>query len=213
MHMRKGMIENLEKEMGFLRIIIVVFLILMISCGVSKPLLIENSTEDGQVRYSVVISGKSKKQIFQGIYTAWYPNGAKKLEVTYDNGLKQGIETFWDAFGVKLRETFYNNGLREGKETYWDTKGKIKREVIYINDIQDGLEVTYNAAGQKVKDEQYVKGIKNGTETGYDEMGRVVYQSSYLNGKKDGKELFYDFSSGPTPTVTEIQWIQGEVAP
>ncbi|HMA63542.1 MAG TPA: hypothetical protein VKO63_00040, partial [Chitinispirillaceae bacterium] len=81
------------------------------------------------------------------------------------------------------------------------------------NDLQEGPEITYDITGNKIKEEYYTLGIKNGTETGYDESGRKIYESQYLNGKKNGTETFYDYSSGDIPTVTVIQWIQGEVAP
>ncbi len=71
--------------MTLLRCILIASLVLIISCAGRKPILIEDTTSSGQVRYSVKI-GRAKEKIYQGVYTAWYPNGAKKLEVTYNNG-------------------------------------------------------------------------------------------------------------------------------
>src|SRR5512133_291599 len=122
--------------------ILLALITFMFGCAATKPIMLEESTSDGQVRYSVIVKGKEKLKINEGLYTAWYPNGTKKTEVNYVAGLKQGTEILWDAFGIKLRETKYDKGLKQGKEIHWDTRGRLKREVMFLNDLQEGPEIT-----------------------------------------------------------------------
>jgi antitoxin component YwqK of YwqJK toxin-antitoxin module len=40
----------------------------------------------------------------------WYPNGQKKLEVNYKNGLKEGVERQWDAAGILISTKTFKKG-------------------------------------------------------------------------------------------------------
>jgi hypothetical protein len=132
--------------------------------GCSSVKMIEQDSEEGQLRFTIKQGGNASDTVYHGIYTIWYPNGMKKLEVTYKNGKKQGMETLWDPHGTKIRETWYNNGKKNGNESYWDSRGNLKKTIAFRNDLQNGMEVTFSANGKKLKEEFYKAGLKEGVE-------------------------------------------------
>jgi antitoxin component YwqK of YwqJK toxin-antitoxin module len=179
-------------ERFFLQIVYLIFSVAISGC--SSIILIENSSQDGQLRYYAKNSKFAQDTTFSWALLPVYPNGNKKFEVVYKNGKKNGRETQWDAFGYKIRETDYKNDQKNGIEIFWTGNGIKKRELHYKKDLQNGIEITFSENGQKIKEESYVSGKKEGFEYGYDSDGRKIYEVSYKNGKKDGQEIFYNFS-------------------
>lgn len=200
--------KNISKSF-FLQIAYLIVSVAFFGC--SSIILIEKNTLDGQLRYYAKNSRFAPDTTFHGQYCQWYPNGIKKHEVVYKNGKKDGRETQWDAFGYKVRETDYKNGQKNGLEIFWIGNGVKKRELHYRNDLQNGAEVTYSDNGEKIKEESYVNGKKEGLEYGFDSDGRKIYEVSYKDGKKNGQEIFYNYSAGPRPQSTIVNWIEGNV--
>lgn len=190
---------------------ILFFFICVILAGCTSVKLVEKFSEEGQERFTIKHIGAVSDTIYHGLYTMWYQNGTKKLEVIYKNGKKEGLETLWDPFGTKIRETGYKDGKKNGVESYWDVRGNLKKKMYYLNGLQHGVETTFSSSGKKIKEELYKNGRKDGVEMGYDEQGRLVYQVLYKEGKKHGKESFFEYSGGSEPVVTEIRWENGEV--
>lgn len=200
----------LELMMQYVSSMVAVLLLVnMFGCSGIK--LIEQVSSEGQERFTIKKQSTTTDTIYHGLYSMWYPNSIKKMEVSYKNGKKEGVETLWDPFGTKIRETWYKNGKKDGDESYWDVRGNLKKRMHYQNGLQNGVETTFLPDGKKIKEELYKSGIKNGIEKGYDEKERLIYQVLYKNGKKHGEESFYDYSAGVDPVITRIKWEDGEV--
>lgn len=48
---------------------------------------------------------------FDGLFTEWYENGNKKLEVTYSSGRKNGTESLWDENGHLIGTMIWREGV------------------------------------------------------------------------------------------------------
>ena len=59
----------------------------------------------------------------------WYENGRKRIEGSYENGLKHGRSIAWHQNGVKWQQKSYHLGNPVGKWKTWDKKGILTSEV------------------------------------------------------------------------------------
>ena len=66
-----------------------------------------------------------------GILREWYPNGRRRSESDYFNGLTTGWVTRWYPNGEKAEETHYNEGVVDGKSARWSESGLFLGETIY----------------------------------------------------------------------------------
>jgi antitoxin component YwqK of YwqJK toxin-antitoxin module len=58
-----------------------------------------------------------------GRWTAWYPNGQKKLQGSYQDGEADGRFTWWHPNGQKMAEGEYQSGKRHGPWRFWHSNG------------------------------------------------------------------------------------------
>jgi len=49
-----------------------------------------------------------------GLWVEWYPNGRKRSETEYDNGIKHGWSVQWSKDGSSSERTKWANGQQEG---------------------------------------------------------------------------------------------------
>lgn len=82
------------------------------------------SYRDNGEKTGVVEKGNGK------LYS-YYPNGDKKTEDTYGNGVREGPALYWHENGRMARHVNYANGLRHGEGTQWHANGKIQRQEIW----------------------------------------------------------------------------------
>ena len=67
-----------------------------------------------------VFLGKMKNGKHHGLWTEWYENGQKKIEVNYNSDVVIGKMTSWYENGQLEVEGFFdNNGKENGKNTMW----------------------------------------------------------------------------------------------
>lgn len=74
------------------------------------------------------------KKGFTGVAYDWFPDGAKKAEFRFKNGLMHGTVTEWYANGKKRGETVFDSGERCGKNTEWREDGSLYQERVYDHD-------------------------------------------------------------------------------
>ena len=94
-----------------------------------------------QIRNGLVYLPNETKP-FTGGFVGWYPNGQKKEEVNYIDGLAVGTRTVWI-------EQYYKDGKKDGKYTRWDLNGTKAEESNYIDGKLDGKSTQWHENGQK----------------------------------------------------------------
>jgi len=68
------------------------------------------------------LQGNLKDGVFDGHWTWWYDDGAKKRETNYVNGKKEGISYWWHKNGVKKSEIQFHDN-RNISQKRWDKNG------------------------------------------------------------------------------------------
>lgn len=139
----------------------------------------------------------NEKGELHGEQKSYYPNGAIKTLIGYDDGVLSGLKALWDQDGNLLEESKYVNGKLEGRHFEKDQEG---REIVYHykNSKREGPHYIYYPLdvtdGEKVKaiEGTYVNNKIHGEVTEYDPSGGKISVTNYKNGKKDGDaELFH----------------------
>ena len=74
--------------------------------------------------------GKDEKH---GKWTAWYPNGEKRMEGEFQYDQPSGSFTWWHKNGQKSLEAMYSAGKKEGLWTWWHENGLRSIRGSYLN--------------------------------------------------------------------------------
>lgn len=117
--------------------------------------------------------------LYNGIYTEYYDNGNKKVEMyltngeqdsttvlyfedgsinevrSYKHGLMHGIWITYNANGIKIAEAWYRDDKKDGIWKIWDENGTLRYIMPYSNGIKTGRWVIYNEAGVQVAEKTY----------------------------------------------------------
>jgi antitoxin component YwqK of YwqJK toxin-antitoxin module len=143
----------------------------------------EEFDADGNLfRRSEGITDAEGNFILHGTVTLFYPNGQKKTELNYINGLTHGPRASWYQSGQPWILGQYVDGREHGTWTVWYENGRKSRESHYEHGAWHGTFVEWHRNGQKRHEVSYVRGVKQGTETYWDEEGVVVRQTEYVDG-------------------------------
>ena len=102
--------------------------------------------------------GKIKNGKEDGLWTQWYENGQKSIEVTYKNGKENGLWIGWYKNGQKNNEGNFKDGKRDSLWTYWNESGQKEWELTYKDGKEDGLIILYSKNGQKSSEWIYKDG-------------------------------------------------------
>jgi hypothetical protein len=86
----------------------------------------------------------------QGVWTRWWPNGAKWRDEAYKDGKRHGRTSAWRANGKKLYEAEYKNGFLNGTMTVYHENGQKKVEGAYTFGKPNGRWVAFGAAGEAI---------------------------------------------------------------
>ncbi len=68
------------------------------------------------------------KDLLEGLYTEYWPNGAVKAELEYKNGKLHGEAKYYYPTGKIKIEGKYKKGEKKGKWLYYDPKGKLLKK-------------------------------------------------------------------------------------
>ena len=107
--------------------------LLIIGCEQERVIDYEQLQIRNEVAYVV-----NSSDPFTGKVISTYPNGQKKREVSFVNGLSEGVATGWHENGQKEKEITFVNGLQEGVDTKWYESGQKKSELTYVNGLGEG---------------------------------------------------------------------------
>lgn len=119
-----------------------------------------------------------KKNLLEGDYHTWYPNGKPESEGLYHNGNKSGQWTNYHHNGNKRELAYYDTtGQVTGKYTLFDYHSNlIAEEDRYINGKLSGKRIEFYPDGKK----QNIMFFEDGRLTGiecYDAAGKLIYKA------------------------------------
>jgi len=110
-----------------------------------------------KLEYTYYLDNQGRR-VKHGTETAFYENGQKKFEGTYEHGKKEGVwVSFYDNGVVGQRGT-YRGGLREGTWTLYYRDGKKESEGPYRRDKREGKWVKWLPDGRKFAEMEYRQG-------------------------------------------------------
>ena len=119
-----------------------------------------------------------------GVWTAYYPSGSTKYEITFKNGKAIGPAKFYYESGLLSEEGYWNIDHWEGKYKYYHPNGQLAYDWNYNKDGKRTGEQKYYYNNGNIK---YVGNWNNGKTMGslkmYNESGLIVAERIYENGK------------------------------
>ncbi len=124
--------------------------------------------EDGTIKSTAPLTDGD----IDGVYSEYWPNGARKEETVYVRGIRHGESViYWDN-GV-VRETGINsNGRKQGVWQTFTRTGELSIRASYAQGLLSGSYTSYYPSGQIQWEGTYSRNLKNGTWTNYSSSGQ-----------------------------------------
>jgi antitoxin component YwqK of YwqJK toxin-antitoxin module len=119
----------------------------------------------------IIEKGTYKDGRKDGVWTAYYPSGQVKHEITFKNGKAIGPAKFYYETGLVSEEGYWNIDHWEGKYRYYHTNGQL------------AYDWNYNQEGKRTGEQKY-----------YYENGSIKYDGVWNNGKTTGSLKMYNDS-------------------
>ncbi len=88
------------------------------------------------------------QDVKHGCWTAWHPNGQKRVEGIYENDLPEGEFTWWYPNGQQAVVGNYRNGQPHGAWTWWHENAQKATNGQYIRGEMTGAWVYWKEDGQ-----------------------------------------------------------------
>ena len=156
--------------------------------GIIKSIEGENLNE---VEFGLFSSGSrpSQKQVIEdGVHELFYPEGSKKAENNFKNGVLHGLCKGWYPSGQKEYEHEWVDGKIMNSQR-WLPNGQL----CLLTDLSDGdgIIVSYFANGKKSSMEVFESGMLNGLVISYYESGIVSSKTNYKDQLRYGQEILY----------------------
>ncbi len=80
---------------------------------------------------------KANKKV--GFHEGWWPNGQKKFEYTFIDGLHHGEYKEWQMDGKPYKEFHHEMGFEVGSQKMWDSDGSIRANYVVKKGHRYGL--------------------------------------------------------------------------
>ena len=130
-------------------------------------------------QYSTYTDDKGK-EIRHGVFTAWFENGQKRVEVKFLDGEPTGALLAWYASGKRRAEVNASDG--EGTETTWYESGQKKEHT--WNKGDDFRSEQWYESGQRMALAEAKGGV--GAIQQWHENGTKMHEATVKGGKLDG---------------------------
>ncbi|MDB5273416.1 MAG: hypothetical protein JWO58_1783, partial [Chitinophagaceae bacterium] len=127
----------------------------------------------------------------KGIYTEFYPSGAKKSDGLLVAGKSSGIWKYYHENGQVLGQGEEKDGLKEGEWIFYDKSGVISSKGNYVQGKQSGEWTYYHENGTVASKGEYTEDRKEGDWTTFNTAGKKIGEGNFKSGKGTYKE-FYD---------------------
>ncbi|MDQ3046079.1 MAG: toxin-antitoxin system YwqK family antitoxin, partial [Bacteroidota bacterium] len=166
----------------------------------------------GFVQREEKINRRDGKNLKQGMWKEFYPNGIVKNEVKYSDDLMNGYYKEYSPKGSLLNTTKYINGAIQTNvpelakldvKTSYHEGGMVKFTGTYKDGVAEGIHREFSPEGKVIAAKVYVEGVltgegildtagrQQGPWKEYHSNGELRSQGEYLNGRRIGEWVFY----------------------
>jgi antitoxin component YwqK of YwqJK toxin-antitoxin module len=166
----------------------VLILILGLGLGTASAAAASNKTKeiqypDGKLkeRFTYTIDAQNR-EIREGQDQEFFANGAKKGEITWQNGKENGPVIYYYPDGRKSYEANYREGKKNGYATVWYPNGQKQWQTVFREGLTHGLWREWFADGKKKFEANYGDGKLDGLATWWYENGRMWQERNYQDG-------------------------------
>ena len=140
-----------------------------------------------------------------------HPNGKKRAEGTYDNGVLQGPFVEYATNGTKTAEGSYRDGKASGAWTFWWDNGKKQSAGPYAAGERSGTWTYFDEKGRKTSQGELrtIGNVekKQGRWTFWYPNGTKSHEGAFREGRKDGAWKSFDEKGRQ---VSMLLWREGE---
>jgi antitoxin component YwqK of YwqJK toxin-antitoxin module len=141
--------------------------------------------------------GFQKLAIENGKCLEYFPNGNKKKQFTYENGVQKGNIRLWSDDGKLFRDFVANNNIADGLYLEYYKNGKASLSVNFKNDTLNGPAAYYHLNGVISQKGSFKKGKKVGKWTYWSDKGDVIGTETYRNSFFiEGPDINIEFPKG-----------------
>jgi antitoxin component YwqK of YwqJK toxin-antitoxin module len=116
-----------------------------------------------------------------GSIKAYYANGNKSLENSYNAGSLDGKRTEYFSNGNIFEDENYVMGNFDGTQKYFYPNGKPQSQESYYMGERDGKSTYFYENGKVEHEESWVLGNKQGSFNYYDNSGKLIRTAVYYN--------------------------------
>jgi uncharacterized protein len=165
-----------------------------------------------------IIEENFESDVKQGFTYFYYPDGKRKKEIFFKDGLEEGLVKEYDTTGLIITLFVYKKGFivsreiinrhnslgnKHGQWMEFYTNGKIKQTSEWRNGVLNGFVKDYDESGNLLIVQKYINGVVQPEaaeikvyEIKYDyyESGKVKIVGSYREDQPDGIRREYDES-------------------
>ncbi|MEW6469324.1 MAG: hypothetical protein AB1458_10380 [Bacteroidota bacterium] len=124
-------------------------------------------------------------------FVAKYPNGNKRAQGDYINGMKEGEWSYYDYNGTLSTREMYKNDELNGISTGYHYNGKVRFEVIHKNGELNGYYKSYYKNGKMKAEGWYKNGVEEGDWYYYHANGKLSSHEYYWSGELHGWQEYY----------------------
>jgi antitoxin component YwqK of YwqJK toxin-antitoxin module len=128
--------------------------IFLFSCSPEIERVVVQTYPDGKVELEQYFSFQNNDSILVK-EIGYYPDGVKRIEGSYLQGMREGKWTYWFSNGNKWSEAYYKADIRDGKSTVWHENGSKYFEGNYRVGERTGRWRFWDEEGKLVKDINY----------------------------------------------------------
>ena len=151
--------------------------------------------------------GSFSAGLMSGTWEVFYPDGTRKTQTAYKDGLKHGCEILYDESGNLSQKCDYTNGImngrwekyiggvlvekgaysqgkKDGEWIFYSASGAKQRQQGFKNGRPHGKWTEYYSADKKASEGEYKEGLKHGTWKNYDRNGKVLSTTIFSEGQK-----------------------------
>lgn len=162
------------------------FLVLLFSCNANL-----GNQFVSEIDYQELIFKNEKGfyngHLYSGIIFANHPNGKRKYQSTFNEGVDNGEFKEWNEDGILIKISHYKQGKLHGKFNRYYSDGQKHFEVTYNNGEPNGEALEWYSNGQLKLRRIYENGVQNGSYTFWNSTGVKVLDGQMQNDERDGE--------------------------
>ena len=160
--------------------------------------VVETCADDGRLLSTATLGPDGA---LDGPFTAYGPDGAVQMRMTYRAGVAEGSATVF-LNGKPQTEMTYAGGLLEGEMRSFDAGGRLVSVVRYAGGRRHGLMECFGPDGKPLMTAAYKDDRLDGPMVEYRADGTVRRSASYRNDLLDGEVV--EFHPGGSPSERTV---------